>query len=128
MPRDSGRNAQTIRQLQIIAFLDSMRYGATLDELAEEFGVETRTIRRDLDAIKALGYEVIRLAREGAARYKLDNPLGKRIPAANLTSDELTALLLAHDWRAPTCPTVRSSSRRCTRSSRPCRRPSAPSC
>jgi len=48
-----GRNSQLTRALQLIERLKGQR--ATLIELSQDFGVTTRTIRRDLEAISAAG-------------------------------------------------------------------------
>jgi predicted DNA-binding transcriptional regulator YafY len=97
MPRDAGRNAQTLRILGLLEHLASLRLGASLEDLAEHCGVETRTIRRDFDAIEALGYGIDKTTVSGRTRYRLDRTFASRIPRANLNVDELTALLLAFD-------------------------------
>lgn len=97
MPRDAGRNAQTLRILGLLEHLASVRLGASLEDLAEHCGVETRTIRRDFDAIEALGYGIEKTTVAGRTRYLLDRTFVHRIPRANLNVDELTALLLAFD-------------------------------
>lgn len=97
MPRDAGRNAQTLRILGLLEHLASLRLGASLEDLAEHCGVETRTIRRDFDAIEALGYGIDKTTVSGRTRYLLDRTFASRIPRANLNVDELTALLLAFD-------------------------------
>ncbi len=53
------RNRQVVRELQMILALERSRYGATLQELAGEYGVSTRTIRRDLEALQEAGVPVI---------------------------------------------------------------------
>ena len=51
-----GRNGQLIRQWKILRNLLVRRYGATFVELANEFGVSTRTIRRDLECLESAGF------------------------------------------------------------------------
>jgi predicted DNA-binding transcriptional regulator YafY len=45
------------RTLRLVSVLQQ-RGGHTLDELAAEFGVCTRTIRRDLDVLSVVGFPV----------------------------------------------------------------------
>jgi predicted ArsR family transcriptional regulator len=46
------RNRPLVRSWQLAALLRSASNGLTLDELAQELGVTTRTVRRDLDALE----------------------------------------------------------------------------
>ena len=46
------RNRQLVRDLQLVLMLERSRYGLTLDQMATDTGVTTRTIRRDLDALQ----------------------------------------------------------------------------
>lgn len=56
-PRDSGRNAQLVRTLNIL--FDLMCEGrASLDALAKKHGTSERTIQRDLDALRSAGLPV----------------------------------------------------------------------
>lgn len=52
------RNQSLIRSLGIIRRLESP-IGSTIAELAEDAGVTTRTIRRDLEAIQSAGVPLI---------------------------------------------------------------------
>jgi len=83
--RDAGRNAQLVRALQIVTELERAG-GLSLQELAENFGTSTRTIRRDLEALQSAGFlfeaeqpdqrKLWRLERGGRAR-KLNRLLDK---------------------------------------------------
>jgi predicted DNA-binding transcriptional regulator YafY len=53
------RNRQVVRELQLLLTLERSRYGRSLQELALEFGVTDRTIRRDLEALEAAGVPLI---------------------------------------------------------------------
>jgi proteasome accessory factor B len=52
------RNAEVIRQWQILREIEQRRTGVTIHELAAEVGVSTRTIRRDLQALQEAGFAV----------------------------------------------------------------------
>jgi predicted DNA-binding transcriptional regulator YafY len=69
-----NRNRQMIRTLTLLQLLES-RNGRTLDELAADTGVTTRTIRRDLEAIEAAGIPLIDTSVEavGALNYPISN-------------------------------------------------------
>ena len=56
--KPAKKYSQAARLHDVIRILES-RYGATVDELAEECGVTRRTIYRDLDAIRDAGYPLI---------------------------------------------------------------------
>jgi proteasome accessory factor B len=67
------RNAEVIRQWQILREIESRRTGVTIHELATHVKVSTRTIRRDLQALQEAGFAVYD---EGAEletkRWRLD--------------------------------------------------------
>jgi predicted DNA-binding transcriptional regulator YafY len=52
------RNAEVIRQWQILREIESRRTGVTIHELAAQVKVSTRTIRRDLQALQEAGFAV----------------------------------------------------------------------
>jgi predicted DNA-binding transcriptional regulator YafY len=52
------RNAEVIRQWQILREIEGRRTGVTIHELAQQTGVSTRTIRRDLQALQEAGFAV----------------------------------------------------------------------
>jgi hypothetical protein len=54
-PRDSGRNAQLVRTLQILREL-TRNAGLSLAQLAEYSGTTERTVRRDLAAFQEAGF------------------------------------------------------------------------
>ena len=53
-----ARNAEVIRQWQILREIESRRTGVTIHELARLTSVSTRTIRRDLQALQEAGFSV----------------------------------------------------------------------
>jgi predicted DNA-binding transcriptional regulator YafY len=57
-PQPRQRNAEVIRQWQILREIESRRTGVTIHELAEMTGRSTRTIRRDLQALQEAGFAI----------------------------------------------------------------------
>ena len=67
------RNAEVIRQWQILRQIESSRTGVTIHELAKEADVTTRTIRRDLQALQEAGFALFDEGEEhDTKRWKLD--------------------------------------------------------
>ena len=67
------RNAEVIRQWQILRQIESSRVGVTIHELAKQAGVTTRTIRRDLQALQEAGFAIFDEGEEhDTKRWKLD--------------------------------------------------------
>lgn len=54
------RNQGLLRALRLMRRLQGLRYAPTLEALAVEFGVTTRTIRRDLGALEMVGHPLPR--------------------------------------------------------------------
>jgi predicted DNA-binding transcriptional regulator YafY len=52
------RNAEVIRQWQVLREIEARRIGVTIHELARLVKVSTRTIRRDLQALQEAGFSV----------------------------------------------------------------------
>ena len=50
------RNQEVIRQWKVLHALESSRHGASIDALADDLDVTTRTIRRDLAALQEAGF------------------------------------------------------------------------
>src|SRR5438477_12050881 len=53
------RNAEVIRQWQILREIEAHRTGVTSHDLAKKAGVTTRTIRRDLQAPPEAGFAMV---------------------------------------------------------------------
>src|SRR5580765_6371362 len=67
------RNAEVIRQWQILREVESSRTGVTIHELASRVKVSTRTIRRDLQALQEAGFAVYDEGEENETkRWKLE--------------------------------------------------------
>jgi proteasome accessory factor B len=89
------RNAEVIRQWQVLREIESHRTGVTIHELARETGVSTRTIRRDLQALQEAGFAVFD---EGEAnqtkRWRLDGSPFRAVQEG-LTVSDVAALYLS---------------------------------
>jgi predicted DNA-binding transcriptional regulator YafY len=67
------RNAEVIRQWQILREIESRRAGVTIHELSKLVKVTTRTIRRDLQALQAAGFALYDEGEENETkRWRLD--------------------------------------------------------
>ena len=67
------RNQEVIRQWRLLHALESSRHGATIDGLASELEVTTRTIRRDLAALQEAGFALYdEHDEQGRVRWRLD--------------------------------------------------------
>jgi len=96
-PRRPGKPAkkysQAARLHDVIRILEA-RYGATVDELAEECGITRRTVYRDLDAITAAGYPLVP-ERQGDGRVLYRFITGfKSLPPITFSLQELMTLYL----------------------------------
>lgn len=93
-----ARNEQLIRQHKILQILERVRYGKTLSELqsdiAEELGIQschTRTLRRDLEALQAAGFDVDVHDSPRGKVWKL-GPRAKSATKISFSATELIAL------------------------------------
>ena len=134
------RNAEVIRQWQILREVESRRTGVTIHELAKLVKVSTRTIRRDLQALQEAGFAVFDEGEENETkRWKLDAQPFKNVQEG-LSVGDVAALYLSRavvegrlgmaagrraargvrrKSNAGSTRACASSSRRCRRSSRP---------
>lgn len=95
-PRDSGRNAQARRILSILRELN--RAGSfSLAQLAQRFGTNERTIRRDLEALQEVGFPIVAdAAMDGRRkRWKLDAGLHARRLNSLVDQEQYLALRFA---------------------------------
>src|SRR5699024_10780994 len=76
------------RALRLLALLQS-RSVWTGPELAAEMGVTTRTVRRDVDRLRQMGYPVLTSAGHGGG-YQLG--AGRALPPLLLSSSEAVAV------------------------------------
>lgn len=89
------RNAEVIRQWQILKAVEAARTGVTIHELADQVGVSTRTIRRDLQALQEAGFALFDEGGEhDTKRWKLEaQPF--RTVQEGLAVEDVAALFLS---------------------------------
>jgi predicted DNA-binding transcriptional regulator YafY len=91
------RNQEVIRQWKVLHALESSRHGASIDSLAGELEVTTRTIRRDLAALQEAGFPLFDTRdEEGRVRWRLDGHVLKGLDTG-FTLGELCALYLSRN-------------------------------
>ena len=91
------RNQEVIRQWKVLHALESSRHGATINALADDLGVTTRTIRRDLAALQEAGFPLYdEHDEDGRARWRLDGQVLKGLETG-FTLAEMCALYLSRN-------------------------------
>ena len=91
------RNQEVIRQWKVLHALESSRHGATIDGLADDLDVTTRTIRRDLAALQEAGFPLYdEKDDDGRVRWRLDGQVLKGLETG-FTLAELSALYLSRN-------------------------------
>lgn len=102
-----ARNEQLIRQHKILQILERVRYGKTLaelqDDIAEELGLKAfhpRTLRRDLEALQAVGYDIDVHDSPRGKVWKL-GPRSKSATKISFSATELIALSLGRQLMHP---------------------------
>ena len=89
------RNQEVIRQWRVLHALESARHGATIDGLAGELDVTTRTIRRDLAALQEAGFALYdERDEDGRVRWRIDGHVLGGLESG-FTLAELCALYLS---------------------------------
>ena len=91
------RNQEVIRQWRLLHALESSRHGATIDALASELEVTTRTIRRDLAALQEAGFALYdEHDDQGRVRWRLDGQALHGLESG-FTLPELCAMYLSRN-------------------------------
>jgi len=97
------RNDQITRQWHLLRRLENS-YGLTLPELVESLPDDhpknARTVRRDLQALEAVGFPLITERRSGQTRWRLIEGF-RDIPALGFSATELMALTLSRKLLRP---------------------------
>src|SRR5262245_6205526 len=89
------RNAEVIRQWQVLREIETRRTGVTIHELAKVANVTTRTIRRDLQALQEAGFAIYDEGEENETkRWRLDTQPFKNVQEGLSVSD-VAALYLS---------------------------------
>jgi predicted DNA-binding transcriptional regulator YafY len=89
------RNAEVIRQWQVLREIEARRTGVTIHELADQVRVSTRTIRRDLQALQEAGFAIYDEGETNETkRWRLDGSPFKTVQEG-LTVADVAALYLS---------------------------------
>jgi predicted DNA-binding transcriptional regulator YafY len=88
--KPAKKYSQAGRVHDVIRLIEA-RHGITIEELAEETGVNRRTIHRDLGAIHEAGYPLVSEWQEGKKAYRFLTRF-KDVPPINFTLQELMTL------------------------------------
>jgi predicted DNA-binding transcriptional regulator YafY len=98
-----SRNNQVTRQWHLLRKLESSR-GVTLQELAtslpDDYTKHVRTIRRDLEALEAVGFPLVTERVDGQTRWKLIEGY-RHIPSLTFSPTELMALTFSRHLLKP---------------------------
>ena len=102
-----ARNEQLIRQHKVLQVLERVRFGKTLSELRDDVmddlglsSLSERTLRRDLEALQAAGFDVDSHDSQRGKIWKL-GPRAKSTHKISATATELIALSLGRDLLHP---------------------------
>lgn len=102
-----ARNEQLIRQHKILQILEDYRFGRTLveirDELVEDLGLtslHTRSVRRDLEALQAAGFDIDVHSIQRGKVWKFGSR-ARSSPKITATASELVALSLGRELLLP---------------------------
>jgi proteasome accessory factor B len=91
------RNQEVIRQWKVLHAMESSRHGVSIDALASDLDVTTRTIRRDLAALQEAGFPLFdERDDDGHVRWRLDGQVLKGLETG-FTLAELCALYLSRN-------------------------------
>jgi predicted DNA-binding transcriptional regulator YafY len=97
------RNDQITRQWHLLRRLEGSN-GLTLEALVQsvpdDYPKNTRTVRRDLEALEAVGFPLVTDRHNGQTRWKLMEGF-RDIPALGFSATELMALLLSRNLLKP---------------------------
>jgi len=71
-------HSPTIRQWRLLEWLSSQQQGTTVDEAAEVFGVDLKTIRRDLIVLRRVGFDLVESTEDhGRKRWRIPQPFDR---------------------------------------------------
>jgi proteasome accessory factor B len=91
------RNQEVIRQWKVLHALESSRHGASIDGLARELEVTTRTIRRDLAALQEAGFPIYdERDDDGRTLWRIEGQVLKGLETG-FTLAELCAMYLSRN-------------------------------
>jgi len=97
------RNDQITRQWHLLRRLEDstgLSLGQLVESIPEDYPRNARTVRRDLDALQAVGFPIITERRNGQTRWRLIEGF-RDIPALGFSPTELMALTLSRKLLGP---------------------------
>ncbi len=89
------RNAEVVRHWKMLLHIDAVRSGVSVQDLAREFGVTTRTVWRDLAALQEVGFPLVDEKRDRTTVWTLLNMPLKALNDAGLSVTEACSLYLS---------------------------------
>ena len=90
-----SRNAEVIRQWNMLRSIEAAHYGLTVRDLADAAGVHIRTIYRDLLALQEAGFPLIDESRDNHTYWKLNQHPFRQLTQLGFSLSELCALYLS---------------------------------
>jgi predicted DNA-binding transcriptional regulator YafY len=88
------RNAEVIRQWNLLRTLEAARHGATVKGLARELRVTTRTIWRDMEALQEVGFPLVSEKDGRETRWKLTAAPFRGLADLGISAVELCSLYM----------------------------------
>ena len=88
------RNAEVIRQWNLLRTLEAARHGATVKELARDLKVTTRTIWRDMEALQEVGFPLYSEKDGRETRWSLSDPPFRGLADLGISVVELCSLYM----------------------------------
>jgi predicted DNA-binding transcriptional regulator YafY len=88
------RNAEVIRQWNLLRTLDANRHGMTVDDLVRELNVTKRTVWRDLAALQEVGFALTDEKDGRRTRYKLEYAPFRGLTELGISLVELCSLYM----------------------------------
>lgn len=102
-----ARNEQLIRQHKVLQILERRRFGASVDDIrdtvVEELGLtglHERTIKRDLDALQAAGFDIGMEETQSGKVWKMRR-VDRGLHKISISASELIALSMGRDLLLP---------------------------
>jgi predicted DNA-binding transcriptional regulator YafY len=102
-----ARNEQLIRQHKLLQMLEDYRFGRTLEELRDDLveslglgSLHVRSIRRDLEALQAAGFDIDAVDSQRGKLWRL-SASGRKAFKITASATELIALSLSRDLLYP---------------------------
>lgn len=89
------RNAEVIRQWNILRSIEAAHYGLSVPDLAAAARVSKRTIYRDLIALQSVGFPLVDEVRENHTYWKLNTHPFRHLTQLGFSLSELCALYLS---------------------------------